>query len=382
MPQPEAAQPATNSTGWTPPAQDPVAPALTGSALAGWDPTGWGRSWGRTAADRAAVGPAGWDQAEAARTATGSAGWHLAGVNPAGRDRTDADPTEQAPAGSGSAGSGPAGVGRTAGPTVVGRTAARTVVDRAVVGLVGWGRAASGLVGWGRRAGRGVRGGWGSSRRRTSCWQEARPATGSGTRAWRRCPHSTTTAPAARPQVHPGPVEDRAARQHHAWRPRDLPGRQPDRVPRLWDRAGLPRGWVGSGSGWGGGGFGRDRAPVGGSADRQPGRSPGAGSSCPTSMLLTTLLGVARRERRMPPPPDILCAIRTHQASYPGQSSRTSSVPSSPAPPMRPRCCMRSGCARSIRAVPSSCGSAGRRGRARCRSCWRSATATGPATAR
>ncbi|TDW70373.1 hypothetical protein EV653_4416 [Kribbella pratensis] len=25
----------------------------------------------------------------------------------------------------------------------------------------------------------------------------------------------------------------------------------------------------------------------------------------------------------MPIPPDILCAIRTHQASYPGQSSRT-----------------------------------------------------------
>ncbi|RZU14168.1 hypothetical protein EV645_5032 [Kribbella rubisoli] len=300
---------------------------------AGWGPAGWGQTatrtsptagrtvsgWsarGRPGAGRTATGQAGWDQADRAPLGSVPAGSGLAGWEPTA-DLAVVVRAAEGRTGSGLAGSGLVGSGR-AGWSLgrQDRTAGdRTAAGLIVVGLIVVGRAAPdptapdptapdltapdptaadradpdlpdpepaglGLVGLGRRVGRGVRGGRGSSRLRTSCWREARPATGSGTHAWRRCHRSTTTAHADRPQDHPAPVEDHAARPH----------------PQDHGRAGSPRERLGPVRGPAGllrdgGGSARDRAPVGGSADRQPGRSPGAGSSCPTSMLLTTLLG-------------------------------------------------------------------------------------------
>ena len=329
-----------------------------GSGRAGRNPLGEGQAdWDPTASGRAGWDPTGSDRAVVVRAADGRAGSDLVGSGLTGSGLTGSGL-----AGSGPAGSGPGGQDRTAadgiaaGPTAGGRT----VADCAGLGRAGP-ELNPGPVGSGRRAGRGVRDGWGASRRRTSCWREARPATGSGTRAWRRCHRSTTTAHPGRSQDHPSPAEDRS------WR-----GRAGSPQERLGPVRGLGR------LRWGGGGSARDRAPVGGSADRQPGRSPGAGSSCPTSILLTTLLGGGAGCRF--PRTYFARSGRTRLAT---PASRLELVsPTSPAPPMRPRCCTRSGCARSTRAVPSSCGSAGRRGRSRCRSCWRSATATGPGTAR
>ncbi len=80
---------------------------------------------------------------------------------------------------------------------------------------------------------RGSPGGGSPSPRRTTCSADVRPAPGPGTHVWPRCPRSTTWA------------------------------------------AGHPR----------------DPAPAGRpAAQRQPVRSPEVGSSCPTSILLTTLL--------------------------------------------------------------------------------------------
>lgn len=227
---------------------DPTSSGRAGSGRA-VDRTSWGLAaewgdWNPTAAlttGRAGLG--------AAHLRTGEQAVPGATAHRTAPDLSALSRTESGQAGQDRAGQDRAVPGGTArAEPAQGRTAptepARAEPARAGAARAGAARvwAARVWIGWGGFARwgcvRGLGGGGRPSLGRTSCWRGVRPATrrGPGTRAWRPCCRSTTCATGHPRQAAPA---DRPA------------GR------------------------------------------RQPVRAPGVDSSCPTSILLTTLLGEA-----------------------------------------------------------------------------------------